>query len=152
MTGSKGSTTDRPEGDGESRTGRIDPMAPTRCPCLSGLTYDACCGRLHAGAATAQTAEQLMRSRFSAFAVSDPAYLLRTWHPSTRPPTLELDHDRRWYRLDIVATREGGPFDRTGIVEFEAHHRGPGGAGTQHEVSRFVREDGHWLYVDGIGQ
>jgi SEC-C motif-containing protein len=127
-------------------------MVTTRCPCLSGLTYDACCGRLHAGTATAQTAEQLMRSRFSAFAVGDPEYLLATWHADTRPATLELDPDRRWYRLDVLATREGGPFDRTGVVEFEAFHRGPGGAGTQREVSRFVREDGRWFYLDGVAQ
>jgi SEC-C motif-containing protein len=127
-------------------------MVTTRCPCLSGLTYDACCGRLHAGTATAQTAEQLMRSRFSAFAVGDPEYLLATWHADTRPATLELDPDRRWYRLDVLATREGGPFDRAGVVEFEAFHRGPGGAGTQREVSRFVREDGRWFYLDGVAQ
>jgi SEC-C motif-containing protein len=127
-------------------------MSTLRCPCLSGLSYDTCCGRLHSGAAVAQTAEQLMRSRFSAFAVSDPAYLLETWHPTTRPATLELDPDRHWYRLDILATRDGGPFDRTGVVEFEAYHRGPAGSGTQREVSRFTREDRRWLYVDGIAQ
>jgi SEC-C motif-containing protein len=127
-------------------------MSTTRCPCLSGLPLAGCCGRLHAGTVTAQTAEQLMRSRFSAFAVADPDYLLSTWHPSTRPARLQLDPDLRWYRLDIVATREGGPFDRTGIVEFAAFHRGPGGAGVQRESSRFVREDGRWLYVDGVTQ
>lgn len=66
----------------------------TRCPCLSGLTYDDCCGRLHSGAGTAQTAEQLMRSRYSAFAVSDADYLRTTWHSSTRPADLALDADR----------------------------------------------------------
>ncbi len=91
-----------------------------------------------------------MRSRFSAFALGDPAYLLQTWAASTRPETLELDPDRRWYRLDILSTRDGGPFDRTGVVEFEAFHRGPGGAGSQHETSRFVREAGRWFYLDGI--
>jgi SEC-C motif-containing protein len=124
-------------------------MSAQRCPCLSGLTYDTCCGRLHAGTAVAQTAEQLMRSRFSAFAMDDPDYLLQTWHPTTRPATLELDADRRWYRLDIVSTRDGGPFDRTGVVEFEAFYRAPTGAGSQHEISRFVREAGRWQYVDG---
>ncbi|MRJ75853.1 hypothetical protein GEV29_04845 [Aeromicrobium sp. SMF47] len=123
-------------------------MSPSRCPCLSGLTYDDCCGRLHAGTATAQTAEQLMRSRFSAFAVGDPSYLLSTWHRSTRPAGLELDQDRRWYRLDILATRGGGPFETTGVVEFEAFYRAPTGNGSQHEVSRFVRESGTWFYVD----
>lgn len=120
----------------------------TRCPCLSGLTYEACCGRLHAGAASAQTAEQLMRSRYSAFAVGDTAYLVATWHPSTRPTSLELDPDRRWYRLDILRTDRGGPFDTEGVVEFRAYHRSAGDKGSQHEVSTFVREDGHWLYVD----
>lgn len=91
-----------------------------------------------------------MRSRYSAFAVGDPAYLLATWHPSTRPPVLELDDDLTWYRLDVLATRDGGPFDATGVVEFEAFHRSASGRGSQHEVSRFVREDGRWSYVDGV--
>lgn len=123
----------------------------TRCPCLSGLPYDSCCGRLHREAATAQTAEQLMRSRYSAFAVGDTDYLLATWHPSTRPGSLELDDDRRWYRLDVLRIELGGPFDTTGVVEFRAYHRSTGGKGSQHEVSRFVREGGCWLYVDGVG-
>ena len=125
-------------------------MSATRCPCLSGLTYDDCCGRLHAGSAVAQTAEQLMRSRYSAFAVGDTAYLLATWHHTTRPTSLELDPDQRWYRLDVLANREGGPFDTSGVVEFEAFYRAPAGAGSQHEASRFSREDGLWFYVDGV--
>lgn len=116
---------------------------------MSGLTYDACCGPLHAWATTAQTAEQLMRSRYSAFAVGDPDYLLATWHPGTRPASLELDPGQTWYRLDIIATSGGSPFETTGVVEFEAFYRAPRGASSQHEVSRFVRENGHWLYVDG---
>ena len=71
-------------------------MANRRCPCGTGLPYDECCGPLHAGATPAATAEQLMRSRYSAFAVGDAAYLLATWHPSTRPPALELDPGVRW--------------------------------------------------------
>lgn len=120
-----------------------------RCPCLSGLTYDACCGRLHSGAAVAQTAEQLMRSRYSAFAVGDVDYLQATWHPSTRPASLELDESRRWYRLDILRTERGGPFDDVGVVEFRAYHRSDGAKGSQHETSRFSREDGRWRYLDG---
>lgn len=125
-------------------------ISEVRCPCLSGVLYDSCCGPLHRDEAFAQTAEQLMRSRFSAFAVGDPDYLLRTWAPTTRPSTLDLDADRRWYRLDILSASEGGPFDRTGVVEFEAFHRGPGGAGSQHESSRFVREGGRWFYLNGV--
>lgn len=121
----------------------------TRCPCLSGLTYDDCCGRLHSGAAVAQSAEQLMRSRFSAFAVGEPDYLIATWHSNTRPSELELDDDRRWYRLDILSASGGSPFETTGTVEFEAYYRSTNGAGSQHETSRFVREAGRWFYVDG---
>jgi hypothetical protein len=60
------------------------------CPCGLGDGYESCCGRLHAGA-PAPTAESLMRSRYSAFAVGDAGYLLRTWHPSGRPQNLSLD-------------------------------------------------------------
>lgn len=124
-------------------------MSVTRCPCLSGLAYDDCCGRFHRGEATAPTAEQLMRSRFSAFAVGDGDYLLATWHPRTRPAAVELDPADRWYRLDVHTTERGGPFDEAGLVEFTAYHRGPAGSGTLHEVSRFVRERGRWFYLDG---
>lgn len=120
-----------------------------RCPCLSGLTYPECCGRLHAGEAAAATAEQLMRSRFSAFAVGDPAYLRDTWHSSTRPVDLTLDAGLRWYRLDILARSRGGLTDGEGTVEFRAHFRGDE-VGSLHEVSRFVREQGRWWYLDGV--
>lgn len=121
-----------------------------RCPCSSGLPYDECCGPLHRVERSAPTAEQLMRSRFAAFAVGDAAYLLATWHPSTRPPTLELDAALRWYRLDIIGTERGGPLDREGLVAFEAHYRSPDGAGSQHETSVFRREEGCWLYVNAV--
>ncbi|NYF10630.1 SEC-C motif-containing protein [Leifsonia sp. AK011] len=121
-----------------------------RCPCGSGLPYDECCGPLHAGAASAPTAERLMRSRFSAFAVGDAGYLLRTWHPSTRPAELETDGDVRWYRLDIERRTAGGPFDTEGTVTFTAWFRSPEGAGSLHERSRFRREDGAWFYLDGV--
>ena len=90
-----------------------------------------------------------MRSRFSAFAVGEPHYLIATWHSSTRPSELKLDDDRRWYRLDILSTSGGSPFETTGTVEFEAYYRSTAGAGSQHETSRFVREAGRWFYVDG---
>ncbi|MEJ7635003.1 YchJ family protein [Aeromicrobium sp.] len=122
-----------------------------RCPCLSGLTYEECCGPLHAGSAVAQTAEQLMRSRYSAFAEGNADYLVATWDPTTRPDAAELDDGRHWYRLDILRTERGGPFDDTGIVEFRAYHRSAGGNGSQHETSSFRRQAGRWLYVDGIG-
>ncbi len=90
-----------------------------------------------------------MRSRFTAFARGDEAYLLRTWHASTRPARLELDPDVRWYRLDIVGAERGGPFDREGTVEFAAYFRGPE-RGVLRENSRFVREGGDWYYVAAL--
>lgn len=118
-----------------------------RCPCLCGLPYSECCEPLHRGETHAPTAEHLMRSRFSAFAVGDADYLLATWHPSTRPATLELDPELRWYRLDIIDRSDGGPLDTRGTVEFEAFWRDPETHGSQRERSTFVRESGRWLYT-----
>jgi SEC-C motif-containing protein len=98
---------------------------------------------------SAPTAELLMRSRYSAFAVGDAAYLLATWHPSTRPRRLRLDPGDRWTRLEVLGGTGGGLFEQTGTVRFRAHHeRGNGDdRGIVEENSRFVREDGRWNYV-----
>lgn len=126
--------------------------APFRgnCPCLSGELYGECCGRFHDGLAQAATAEQLMRSRYSAFVLLDAAYLLRTWHPETRPAELDLDPDLQWRRLDILSTSRGGPLDTEGTVEFKAHFRHAVERGVHHETSRFVRVDRRWYYVDAV--
>ena len=107
------------------------------CPCGSGDPYSGCCEPLHLGA-PAPSPEALMRSRYSAFALGLADYLLASWHPSTRPATLELD-DTEWRRLQIV--------DVSGdVVEFRASYRG----GLLHERSRFAQVGGRWLYVDGV--
>jgi SEC-C motif-containing protein len=124
--------------------------APVTCPCGLSAPYADCCGRLHRGEAQAATAEQLMRSRYSAFAVRDEAYLLRSWHTATRPRRLELDPGQRWVRLEILGTTEGSAFHSAGTVEFRAHYVEGGRAGEQHENSRFTREGGAWVYVDGV--
>ncbi|MBO3083102.1 YchJ family protein [Cellulomonas fengjieae] len=125
-----------------------------RCPCGTGETYGECCGRYLTDGRRAPTAEALMRSRYTAFATGAGHYLLATWHPSTRPDVLELDEATVWRRLDVLGTDAGGPWDDAGTVEFVAHYRvddgtGDGRPGRLHETSRFVREDGRWLYVDG---
>lgn len=91
-----------------------------------------------------------MRSRYSAFAVGDAAYLLATWHPLTRPASLDLDTDTTWTRLDIESTSRGGPFDHEGVVEFTAYCRTGGERRRQHETSRFERVGRAWYYVDGV--
>jgi SEC-C motif-containing protein len=91
-----------------------------------------------------------MRSRFAAFKRADAAWLLHTWHPSTRPAGLDLSDNPRWRGVQIVATEDGGTEDATGIVEFRATYLlDDGGIGILHERSRFVREGGRWYYVDG---
>ncbi len=89
-----------------------------------------------------------MRARFSAFALGNQEYLLRSWHSRTRPTELELDRELRWYRLDILESK-GGSLDAEGVVEFKAYYRSPAGAGVQRERSRFVREGGRWAYLSG---
>ena len=96
------------------------------------------------------TAEALMRSRFAAFQRADAEWLLHTWHPSTRPPELDLSDNPRWRGLQIVDIVGGGADAATGVVEFRATYLdADGGLGILHERSRFVREDGRWFYVDG---
>jgi SEC-C motif-containing protein len=90
-----------------------------------------------------------MRSRYSAFALGEVSYLLVTWHPDTRPPSLELDPDVRWTGLDVLATTRGAMLDDEGTVEFTAHYIVGRRAGALQEDSRFVRLDGQWHYLDG---
>jgi SEC-C motif-containing protein len=119
-----------------------------RCPCSSGDVFGGCCRPLLDGA-LAPTAERLMRSRYTAFTLQDAVHLLRTWHPTTRPETLDFGPDFEWRRLLVLDRVAGGPFDREGVVEFEAFWRQGTDRGSLHERSRFVREDRHWYYVDG---
>lgn len=90
-----------------------------------------------------------MRSRFSAFAVGDGAYLLATWHPSTRPGPLQLDPDLEWQRLEILEVTAGTEADSEGTVTFDAHFwdTARGQRGLQRERSAFRREGGRWFYV-----
>jgi SEC-C motif domain protein len=121
----------------------------SQCPCGSGMAYRACCEPLHHGQRQAETAEELMRSRYSAYACRDADYLFRTWHPRTRPPDLLLDPGIRWTGLDIVTANAGGAQDDRGEVEFLAHFDTDRGRDTLHEHSRFERRAGRWFYIDG---
>lgn len=90
-----------------------------------------------------------MRSRYSAYALGLEPYLQTTWHASTRPPALDLSTDKgtRWLGLEVRRHETTGA--DTAIVEFVARYKIGGRAYRLHEISRFVREDGHWYYVDG---
>ena len=119
------------------------------CPCGLGEPYSECCGRYHTGGQLAPTAELLMRSRYSAFALGDTGYLLRTWHPSRRPRRLRLDPGQHWTGLAILDRTGGGLFDQDGIVEFRASYTLAGRPGAVHERSQFTRYDNAWVYVTG---
>ncbi|MDR8414039.1 hypothetical protein MTP10_35580 [Nonomuraea sp. 3-1Str] len=119
---------------------------PAGCPCGLPAPYRDCCGRFHRGEGSAPTAELLMRSRFAAFAVGDEAYLLRTWHPATRPARLDLDRGVRWVRLEILETVRGTVLHTEGAVRFRAHYVRRGREGSMEEHSLFVRLDGQWVY------
>ncbi len=122
-------------------------MKTPTCPCGSTRALDACCGRCHAGERAAD-AQQLMRSRYSAFVLRNEEYLLQTWHPTTRPASVSLDDSQKWLGLKIIEAKATGA--DTAEVEFIARYRiGGGSAARHHERSRFALRDGHWLYVDG---
>ncbi|WP_062130689.1 YchJ family protein [Demequina aestuarii] len=119
------------------------------CPCGSGVPYSECCRPLLRGEREAASASALMRSRYTAYVRRDEGYLLRTWHPSTRPPSLDLE-DVQWRGLDLHGATAGGEDDSTGTVTFTALFDDDSGApGSMHESSRFVSEAGRWYYVDG---
>ena len=125
------------------------------CPCGSSLAYNDCCGPLHARERPALTAEQLMRSRYSAYVKADVDYITATTSPESRTA---LDHKAtrnwaektRWLGLQIVSTSGGGEGDTEGKVEFIASYQD---ASLQrlkhHETGRFTRVDGAWYYEDG---
>jgi SEC-C motif-containing protein len=131
----------------------MSPTNPTDalpCPCGSGHRLSACCGRWHGEAEWLQApdAEALMRSRYSAFVLDRRDYLLATWHPSTRPPVLDApEPGLKWLGLDVRSHRVQDADHAT--VEFVARSKLGGRAHRLHEVSRFVREAGRWLYLDG---
>jgi SEC-C motif-containing protein len=134
---------------------------PAACPCGGGA-FAACCGPFLAGAAIAPSAEQLMRSRYSAYTLGDEAYLRATWHPSTLPagPIVDPDQKCQWLGLEVKSAlrlrqRKADLPDSpdSDTVEFVARYKIAGRAHRLHEVSRFVREHGagaaRWFYLDG---
>lgn len=123
------------------------PTTKDACPCGLGPVFEACCGRYLGGGQPAPDAEALMRSRYTAFVRGDVPHLLATWHASQRPATLDLDGGVKWLGLEV---KRHMPIDASHAeVEFVARSRVQGRGQRLHERSRFVRENGHWFYVDG---
>ena len=126
------------------------------CYCCSGKTFEACCKRLIAGEAKAATAEELMRSRYSAYAAVRVAYLMKTTHPSVRAAHNAKEIERwakscSWNGLEIVSTEMGGAADIIGTVEFKAMYQDLSGRRlVHHESSKFVKDGGQWFFVTGV--
>ena len=116
---------------------------PDECPCGSGKPHPQCCEPYINGAATAPTAEALMRSRYTAYVMGNERYLLNTWHSSTRPERIEMNLAMQWIRLKILNSK----LDQ---VEFVATYKVHGKAHLLHERSQFVYENQHWFYVNGV--
>lgn len=112
-----------------------------RCPCCSGLEYAQCCGPVH-NAQNAQNPQQLMRSRFAAYALKKWDYLLATWHSSTRPAQLSDDDACTWLKLVIHHSDASS-------VEFSAYFKEGSVYGVLHEASEFAEENGQWTYLQG---
>jgi SEC-C motif domain protein len=131
------------------------------CPCgrteakpgqsakAAALSYGDCCGRYldHWNDVAAPDAENLMRSRYTAFVLERRDYLQATWHASTRPPALDFEPGAKWLGLAVRSHHATG--DDRAEVEFVARYRVGGRAVRLQEKSRFVREGGRWFYVDG---
>ena len=126
-------------------------MAPlsSACPCCSGRLFSACCEPYLAKAATPPTAQALMRSRYTAYALADEAYLKSTWYPDTLATNFNLSQQAgaKWLGLKIL--RHENTDDHHAIVEFVTRYKIHGKVYRLHEVSSFERVAGYWYYVDG---
>jgi SEC-C motif-containing protein len=127
----------------------LDLISP--CLCGSKKPYQTCCHTFHVGAKTPETAEQLMRSRFTAYALHLEDYLLNTWAKSTRPGRFSFEEDLQWIKLKIIKTKQGKAGDEEGTVLFKAFYQSGEQKGHMTEKSRFERDENQqWVYVDGI--
>ena len=124
------------------------------CPCKSGKTFGECCGPIIAGAAKAETAEALMRARYSSYVTGDVQFLKTS---STKAVQAEFDEQAskawsaaaEWHGLEIIRCEEGQKGDKKGVVEFRALYTANGEFCNHHEISQFVKEDGGWKFDDG---
>ncbi|MBT3235814.1 MAG: YchJ family protein [Bdellovibrionales bacterium] len=123
------------------------------CPCNSGQEYQNCCEPYHSQTALPDTAEKLMRSRYSAYVEARTDYLHQTIHPDHRndydpKATEEWSKNSEWLGLDIISTQKGGSSDSSGVVEFRANYKNKSGTYQSYEISRFEKLENQWFYTD----
>ena len=124
------------------------------CPCGSNISYNDCCEPIIKGERKAKTAEELMRSRYSAYAKKEFEYLYSSLYPDTRSTydekaTKEWANNTEWQGLTIVQTTKGQANDEEGLVEFIASYKENGKEIKHRELSSFKKKDGIWYFVDG---
>jgi SEC-C motif domain protein len=124
------------------------------CPCGSGAAYSDCCEPVITGARPAETAEQLMRARYSAYAGVQMDFIFETTHPDYRQGydhdgTKEWAKNSEWLGLEIIATDKGGHEDSVGEVEFVARFKDKNVAREHHECGQFKRKSGKWYFTEG---
>jgi len=125
------------------------------CYCNSKKTFSACCEPIILGKQDAETAEQLMRSRYSAYVVGNVNYLMNSHHPNTRPvkerkSILKWTKSLTWISLEIISKQKGHQIDAEGNVEYRALYIENGKIECIHENSYFVKENNKWYYKSGI--
>ncbi|NOX42718.1 MAG: hypothetical protein GXP19_03160 [Gammaproteobacteria bacterium] len=123
------------------------------CPCGSAKEYQICCGpyinKSISMPLVPQTAEKLMRSRYTAYVIHNEKYLSESWHHTTRPINISAGQEPvKWVDLTIINTIDGKPGDSEGVVEFIARYKANGKMMKLHEISCFIKENGRWFYLD----
>ncbi|MFD1260200.1 YchJ family protein [Entomomonas asaccharolytica] len=120
------------------------------CPCNPNKSYSACCQHYHKGINVPETAEQLMRSRYSAYVLKLTDYINSTWHKSTRPNIATLDNNQpiQWIKL-VINKAWNSQNTNEAFVDFDAFYEANGKLERMHEVSRFVFSEQKWFYIDG---
>ncbi|MBN2651773.1 MAG: YchJ family protein [Spirochaetales bacterium] len=125
-----------------------------KCPCCSGKNYDDCCKPYITGKKDAPTAEALMRSRYSAYAMNEIDYIEAT-HIREERDNVSVEETKKWaeesiwLNLEIVSTKKGLEADENGVVEFKAKYQQGDVIYTHHEVSKFAKTDGKWYFAEG---
>ena len=127
----------------------------TNCACGNTKNYMECCELIHKNIDKATTAEELMRSRYTAYTVADIAYLMKSHHSTTRPikekkEILRWAKTMHWIRLEVLACTKGSCNDIEGTVAFKAFYHDGTQVQMLHENSKFIRENGYWVYLGEV--
>ncbi|MEJ2609642.1 MAG: YchJ family metal-binding protein [Candidatus Thiodiazotropha sp.] len=126
----------------------------TECYCGSNVDFERCCGPILKGSSQAESAEALMRARYSAFVVNNPEFLHKSLHPDHRSDhdieaTRRWSANSQWLSLEVVDVEGGEASDDEGSVEFIATYKEQGIVRSHHEISRFAKQGDTWYFMDG---